>query len=340
MWTGLMLPENDWNRGKIVIAGGPDVSYHGVEVTCTEFQNLAGRASTKNWKMSVRKLEPHGEPGPQMGDYLREQAQQYGKEYVGRTLSHFWSKEQRWFQAAVESYAETSGAHLLRYAVDGEAHWVYLCMEEFKVINTEGAGTERDAADAGVGAAADHTTRGPTHEGEVRSPAAALSLEQKLVERVDSGSKLKGHSECHRCRTAVPLHGLICPSCFAVLPRSGPSPQAATSAGNDGPEGSAAPSPTASGSDSAAAVASALFSLAGTADSPGAPAATAAVEQLLSKRKRFADPPTADDATASAEPTRVQLSSVLQALSHKMCEVLGREETCRMLTAAGETLPR
>jgi hypothetical protein len=33
MWTGLMLPENDWTRGKVVVAGGPDVSYHGVEVT-------------------------------------------------------------------------------------------------------------------------------------------------------------------------------------------------------------------------------------------------------------------------------------------------------------------
>ena len=42
-------------------------------MTCTEFQNLAGRASTKNWKMSLRKLEKNGEPGPQMGDYLRDQ---------------------------------------------------------------------------------------------------------------------------------------------------------------------------------------------------------------------------------------------------------------------------
>lgn len=133
MWTGLMLPENDWNRGKIVIDGGPDSSWYGAEVTCAEFQNLAGRASAKNWKTSVRKLEPHGEPGLRMGHYLREQAKKYGRAYVGRTLSHYWSKERQWFQAAVVSYEEKNGAHLLRYAVDGEAHWVYLCMEEFKV---------------------------------------------------------------------------------------------------------------------------------------------------------------------------------------------------------------
>ena len=133
MWTGLMLPENDWNRGKIVIDGGPDSSWHGAEVTCAEFQNLAGRASAKNWKTSVRKLESHGEPGLRMGHYLREQAKQYGRGYVGRTLSHYWSKERQWFQATVVSYEEKNGAHLLRYAVDGESHWVYLCMEEFKV---------------------------------------------------------------------------------------------------------------------------------------------------------------------------------------------------------------
>jgi hypothetical protein len=82
LWTGLMLPENDWNRGSMVITGGPDATYHGVEVTCTEFQNLAGRASTKNWKTSVRKLEPSGEGGARMGDYLRAQAKQYGNAYV------------------------------------------------------------------------------------------------------------------------------------------------------------------------------------------------------------------------------------------------------------------
>jgi hypothetical protein len=38
---------------------------------------------------------------------VRAQAKQYGKEYVGRSVSHFWSKEQRWFQAAVVSFAET-----------------------------------------------------------------------------------------------------------------------------------------------------------------------------------------------------------------------------------------
>jgi hypothetical protein len=58
------------------------------------------------------------------------------------------------------------------------------------------------------------------------------------------------------------------------------------------------------------------------------------LEQLLCKRKRSAC--AADD----AEPTGEQLGGVLQALSRTMCQVLGREETRRMLTVAGDSLPR
>jgi adenosylcobinamide amidohydrolase len=75
------------------------------------------------------------------------------RRYVGRTVSHYWSKEQHWYYAEVMAYEERSGVHLLKYAVDGESHWVYLCMEEFRLVGKEEAAADH-AAEHGATAAA------------------------------------------------------------------------------------------------------------------------------------------------------------------------------------------